>query len=86
MIRTQIQLEKHVWEKLRERAFTEKRSAASIVRELVGRGLVLPPRRSKWRPEDLKFIGIGRATGQGAKTISLRHDEELAKAIAGDLR
>ncbi|OHB18605.1 MAG: hypothetical protein A2666_01390 [Parcubacteria group bacterium RIFCSPHIGHO2_01_FULL_47_10b] len=84
MIRTQIQLEKFVWEQLRDRAFLEKSSMAALVRKFVRQALDINTQLPQWQPKDFKFIASGRATGAGAKTISVRHDEAFAKAILKD--
>lgn len=82
MVRTQIQLEEQVWEKLRARAFQEKKSVAALVRSAVIKELGLLAKGASWQPRGLKFIAIGRAKGRGAGTISVRHDEELVKIFA----
>lgn len=84
MIRTQVQLEERVWQKLRGRAFAERRSIADLMREAIRKDLGLAKPKRKWRLEDFTFVGAGRSRGPGAGTIAERHDEELAKAIKND--
>ena len=80
MIRTQIQLEDSMWERLRQIAFERKQSIAAVIREMI-RTQVSPKRKTKLRMEDFTFIGSGRSRGKGAGTISERHDEEFADGI-----
>ena len=80
MIRTQIQLEDSMWERLRQIAFQRKSSVAAVIREMI-RTQVSPKRKTKLRMEDFTFIGSGRSRGKGAGTISERHDEEFADGI-----
>ena len=77
MIRTQIQLEDSMWERLRQIAFQRKSSIAAVIREMIATQ-VSPKQKTKLRMEDFTFIGSGRSSGKGAGTISERHDEEFA--------
>ena len=80
MIRTQIQLEDSMWERLRQIAFQRKSSIAAVIREMI-RTQVSPKRKTKLRMEDFTFIGSGRSRGKGAGTVAERHDEEFADGI-----
>ena len=82
MVRTQIQLEKHVWEKLRERAFIKKQSVAALVRQAVIKELGLRAPKRKYRLADFTFVGAGSSKGPGSGRLSIDHDKYLADAFA----
>ncbi|MBI4253322.1 hypothetical protein HY623_04075 [Candidatus Uhrbacteria bacterium] len=81
MKRTQLQLEEELYTTLRERAFQEHSSVASVIRTML-REQMRPSivcRTPKHTIKDFSFIGAGASRGKGAGTISKRHDEELIK-------
>jgi len=82
MRRTLIQLDEETYQKVRERAFRQERSMASVVRELIARGLEGEAGR-KTRPRSRRFssVGAGRSTQGSLSPVSERHDEALARAF-----
>ena len=71
-----------MWEKLRERAFMEKRSVAALVRDAVGKELGLKAPKRKYRLTDFSFVGAGSSKGPGSGRLSIDHDKYLADAFA----
>ncbi len=66
------------YEALRERAYKERRSVASLVREAVAAYVgAKPKRRRRWRIEDLTFLRSGRS--RGPRDIARNHDKYLAE-------
>jgi hypothetical protein len=82
MKRTQVQLEEELYSTLRERAYREHSSVASVIRTMLREctqpGVVC--RTPKKTLKSFSFVGAGASRGKGAGTISQRHDEELARA------
>jgi predicted CopG family antitoxin len=79
MKRTLIQFDEDTYDKLRHRAFDEKRSISSVARELIAKSL--EPRRAKKRVriEQFSSIGAGRSKQGKLSPVSERHDEALAE-------
>ena len=85
MKRTQIQLEDHVYEDLRQRAHKERRSISALVRE----ALTARPasRRSRQvRVQDFGFVGSGRSRQVPGRPVSEHHDAALAEAVSASRR
>ena len=86
MKRAQIQFDDATYAALRRRAYEERRSISSVVREELGKAL-LPKRPGKRLTlKDFPFVGAGRTKQRGLSPVSERHDEALAEAIFEDLR
>jgi hypothetical protein len=81
MKRAQIQLEEEVYEIVRRRAFTEKKSIAGVIREIVKRDIYPADRHRPSSVKDFGFIGMGRSKQGSLKPVSERHDEALAEAF-----
>ena len=81
MKRAQIQLEEDMYDQLRRRAFNEKKSISGIIREIVGRGIILPHGSRHLSIKDFKFIAVGRSRQGTLKPVSERHDEALREAF-----
>ena len=80
MIRTQIQLDEATYERIKNRAFSEKRSMAALIREAVDEYLKVPQKpKRKLTIGDFTFIGSGRSDpNEGPWPLSERHDDALA--------
>ena len=83
MKRTLIQFDEWTYDKLRQRAFDQKRSMSSVARELIAKGLEPSSRKKYTRIEDFKSVGAGRSRQGRLAPVSVRHDEALAE-IYGD--
>ena len=81
MKRAQIQLDEELYERLRHRAFREKKSIAGVIREIVTRDIFKANRHSSFSVKDFTFIGAGRSKQGSLKPVSERHDEVLAEAF-----
>ena len=81
MKRAQIQLEENVYDQLRQRAFHEKKSIASVIREIIGKEVVPPGRNRSRSMKGFKFISAGRSRQGALRPVSERHDEALAEAF-----
>ena len=82
MRRTLIQLDEETYQKVRERAFRQERSMASVVRELVARGLEgAASRNTRPRTRQFSSVAAGRSTQASLAPISERHDEALGAAF-----
>jgi hypothetical protein len=80
MVRTQIQLTEAQFEAVRERASSEGRSMADVIRSLVDESLASgsKPTLEERRRRALSAIGIlGK---KGPRDLARRHDDYLAKA------
>lgn len=75
MRRIPIQFDDATHAMLREKAFAENRSIASIVRECVAKKM------SPLSMSDFTFVGSGRSRQQGPKPVSADHDAALAAAL-----
>ena len=82
MRRTQIQLDEHLYELTRQRAFAEGTSMAAVVREAVAQYLAAPAKRPD-SLESFSFIGSGRSQPGGPQPLSERHDDALAEDFGG---
>jgi hypothetical protein len=79
MKRTLIQFDEDTYNKLRHRAFEQKRSISSVARELVAKGLQTSKRKKRTRIEQFSFIGSGSSKQGRLAPVSERHDEALAE-------
>jgi hypothetical protein len=82
MKRLLVQLEEETFRRLRERAFRQERSIASLVREMVARGLEdeAAPKR-KTRTSQFSSVAAGRSRQRVPAPVSERHDEALAETL-----
>ena len=76
MIRTQVQLDEDLYEALRRKAFTERKSIAATVRAILARALGRPSHGGRKRRDRFTFVGAVRGK---AKDVSVRHDDYLGK-------
>jgi hypothetical protein len=79
MIRTQVQLDEEQYERLRALAARRRQSVAQLVREGVEHVLAESEHTRSWH-------GLWKAVGScrdldGARDVSARHDEHLARAF-----
>ena len=79
MRRTLVQFDEDTYEKLRQRAFENKQSMASIVRELVSKGLDAGKRKKYRTLQDFSFVGSGASKQGRLAPVSERHDAALAE-------
>ncbi len=75
MVRTQIQLEKELYEKIRQMAFESRQSFSQVIRTLLRKSLVKKEAKKKYR---FSFIGMGSSDKQD---ISIDHDQYLEDAF-----
>ncbi|MBI2263977.1 MAG: hypothetical protein HYU64_02195 [Armatimonadetes bacterium] len=80
-IRTQIQLEKGQYERLKEESFRRRQSLSAVIRLLIDKGLEASGRPKK---VDLKkaMAFVGAICGD-QPDVAARHDAYLAKIYAG---
>jgi hypothetical protein len=78
MKRTLIQFDEDTYNKLRHRAFVEKRSISSVVRELTAKGLEPPKPKARTRIGQFSSVGAGKSIQGGLAPVSERHDEALS--------
>jgi len=82
MKRTQLQLDDHVYDALRRRAYESRSSIAGVVREALKAYLALRPRVVRMpqarRPS---FVGSFRTAQRSPRPVSERHDAALARAF-----
>ena len=82
MKRTLIQLDDDVYRALRQRAFREERSIASLVREMVASGLGEDAVRTRRRTiAQFSSVRAGRSTQDRHAPVSEKHDSALANAF-----
>ncbi len=79
MKRTVIQFDEETYQKVKERAFDQRRSMSSVVRELVAKGLEGRKKRRPGRADEFSFVGVGRSRQGRLAPVSERHDEALAE-------
>ena len=79
MKRTLIQLDEDTYNKLRHRAFEQKRSISSVVRELIATGLQPAKPRKHIRIKQFSSLGAGKSKQARLAPVSERHDEALAE-------
>ena len=86
MKRTSVQFDEDMYEKLRQRASEQKKSLASVVRELVAKGLNEGKRKKYRTLEDFSFVGSGFSKRGRLAPISERHDAALAEIYRGGFK
>lgn len=79
MRRISIQIDEQVYASLRRRAFEEKRSIASIVRECLEKA---ESAKSTAVIGDFRFVGIGSSRQGNRSPVSENHDRALADALS----
>lgn len=80
MQRTQIQLDKNLFELVRHKAFQEKRSFSSVVREALQK--YISPQTTQKSSYRFSFVGSGKARKKVPYVVSEEHDKELTKAFS----
>jgi hypothetical protein len=81
MRRAQIQFDEATYAAVRRRAYEERRSISSVVREAVAEKLGVMRGKKGRGLEQFAFVGAGRSRQGKLSPISERHDEALAKAL-----
>lgn len=83
MRRTLVQFDEPTYRRLRDRAFRQQRSMASLVRELVASGLdAAEGRRARpTRVADFASVKAGRSKQGRLSPVSEKHDAALAAAF-----
>ncbi len=82
MLRTQVQLDEHLYELTKQRAFAVGTSMAAVVREALARYVAAPAKRPASQ-RSYSFIGSGRSQPGGPQPLSERHDDALAEDFGG---
>ena len=85
MRRTQIQLDKPIYQLVRRRAYQQGKSLSAVVREALAEALGREPAR-RLALRDFKSVGIGRSRREALAPVSERHDEALSEAVAEKTR
>ena len=76
MVRTQIQLDDAIYERVKNRAHLENRSMAALIRDAVAEYLNVPKKpKRKLKISDFTFIGSGSAEHPAGRPFSVYHDE-----------
>lgn len=82
MKRTLVQFDEPTYRRLRDRAFRQRRSMASLVRELVASGLDAAEGRARpTRIADFASVKAGRSKQGRLSPVSEKHDAALAAAF-----
>lgn len=82
MRRTLVQFDEPTYRRLRDRAFRQQRSMASLVRELVASGLDAAEGRARpRRVADFASVKAGRSKQGRLAPVSEKHDAALATAF-----
>jgi len=81
MKRTQIQLDEEVYDRIRRRAFHEKRSIAGLIREIIQKEMTPSDHSPSPSIGDFKFIAAARSKQNILKPVSERHDEALKEVF-----
>ena len=82
MKRTQIQLEEGIYQMAKDRAYSEDRSMASLIRDAVVEYLATEPASHDKAVSDFSFIGSGSSDpSDGPHPLSTRHDDILAEGF-----
>ena len=77
-----MQLDEHVYRKLRQEAFRQERSLSSLVREMVARGLEGDAAgRRPTRVRQFSSVRAGRSKQGRWSAVSEKHDEALVAAF-----
>ncbi len=80
MKRTQIQLDEVTHQLLKDRAYSENRSMASLIRDAVAEYVAEPAVR-KTSVREFRFIGAGASPPDENGTVSTNHDSIFSEAI-----
>ena len=80
MVRTQIQLEDAAYRMVKDRAHSENRSMASVIRDAVDAYVSLPKNRVKSISE-LSFVASGRSDTNDKRSGSAHHDDIFVESI-----
>ncbi len=76
MVRTQIQLDDAIYQRVKNRAFSENRSMAALIRDAVAEYMKAPEKpKRKLKFTDLSFIGSVSYEGEENRPLSVYHDE-----------
>jgi hypothetical protein len=82
MKRMLVQFDAETYRKLRERAFRQQRSIASVVREMVSDGLAGKPARERpTRISQFASVRAGRSKQVRLSPVSENHDQALTAAL-----
>jgi plasmid stability protein len=82
MRRTLVQLDDETYRELRQRAFRQHRSMASLVREMVAKGLHGDAARERpSRVTQFSSVAAGRSKQGALSPVSETHDEAVAVAF-----
>ncbi len=78
MVRTQIQLDDAIYERVKNRAHLENRSMAALIRDAVDAYLEAPkqPKRTV-KLTELSFIGSGSYKAEDNRPLSVYHDDHI---------
>jgi hypothetical protein len=79
--RTLVQFDEATYQKLRQQAFRQARSLASVVRELVARGLDGGAAGKQARAGRFRSVASGRSRQGRRSAVSEAHDQALAEAF-----
>jgi hypothetical protein len=82
MKRTLVQFDVETYRKLRERAFRQQRSIASVVREMVSEGLAARPKRERpMRISQFASVRAGRSKQDRVSPVSEKHDQAFTGTL-----
>lgn len=70
MKRTQVQLDEQSWQAIREKAFLEKRSISSLIRDTLKESVGDGGKTRRYRITSFSFVGYGKSTGKDAGKIA----------------
>lgn len=79
MRRTQIQLDETAYQFLKNKAYVENRSVASVIRDAVDE-YIGTKRQSVKSLRDLKFVASGRSDPTDPRSGSVHHDDIFVEA------
>jgi hypothetical protein len=81
MKRMQIQFDEETYAAVRRRAYEERRSISSVVRDVVAEKLGVKKGKKRRTLEQFAFVGAGKSRQGKLSPVSERHDEALAEAL-----
>lgn len=84
MKRTQIQLDDDTYAAVRRKAYEERRSISSVVRDALREKLGTGKRKKRLTLASFPFIGAGSTRQGKLSPVSERHDEALADALRAE--
>ena len=79
MIRTQIQLDDATYAMVKNKAYAENRSMASVIRDAINEHVVKKSKTGKTL-RDLKFVASGRSSPDDPRSGSIHHDDIFVEA------